>query len=81
MKPMYEIATQRDIVEHRARLLTQLRQDEKRLRKDTERVQKTFDRISSVGTALNNIIGILTPRLNFFLTGFSLAKRLIRKRK
>ncbi len=81
MKPMYEIATTRDIIEHRARLVNQLRQDEKQLRRDSEKLHKAYKRISAIGNTLSHIAGLFTPKLDLFLTGFSLARQFWKKKK
>ncbi len=80
MRQENDFCDAKDIAIRRAQLLTQLRRDERQLRKDTESVRRRYQKLTSVFHSVENVIALVAPRFNAFLTGFSLVSRLFRKK-
>lgn len=81
MKQLYEIASTREIEQHRNRLLRQLHKQEKQVNKDMQKISNNWQRWKTLGSAVSNLALSFMPKINTFSFGLSLAKRLFRRKK
>ncbi len=80
MTPLHTIRNQQDIVAYRRRLHRQLRKKESRLQQDVEEVRAslTVSNFFSLGTSY--LVRNLGSHLSWFLTGYSLFRRIFSKK-
>lgn len=81
MKALYEITDSRDLERQRALLLRQLHAQQRRVDGDMQRIHKSWTLWRTIGSSVSGIAGLFLPKLNMFSVGFSIARRLLRRKK
>ena len=81
MKALYLITDSHDLAAQRTILLRQLSRQEKTLDADMKRINHRWSRWKALGSSLSTVASLFIPKINVFTLGFSIGKRLLRRKK